>query len=152
MNTLSTDNKTEREVERKRAGLSFLIVNLGVPWALRTNSPVLSRSWPKRVLFFFYRRELPHQLNKTCVQNMSCDNFNQCVQPKAKHPQYCFCHMRQNRHCLPLNRTVKQHICMLLQNLRSQDRGGLEYFLDLQRRSGCRAKFIGVGVNRESKI
>jgi len=35
VNTLSSDNKTEREVERKRAGLSFLIANLGVPWALR---------------------------------------------------------------------------------------------------------------------
>jgi len=60
VNTLSSDNKTERELERKRAGLSFLIVNLGVPWALRPNSPVLSRSCPKRVLFFF-RRELPHR-------------------------------------------------------------------------------------------
>ena len=62
MNTLSSDNKTEREVERKRAGLSFLIVNLGVPWALRPNSPVLLRSCPKRVLFFFFRRELPQAL------------------------------------------------------------------------------------------
>jgi len=35
VNTLSSDDKTEREVERKRAGLSFLFVNLGVPWALR---------------------------------------------------------------------------------------------------------------------
>ena len=58
MNTLLSDNKTEREVERKRAGLSFLIVNLGVPWALRPNSPVFSRSCPKRVLFSFFRREL----------------------------------------------------------------------------------------------
>jgi len=58
VNTISSDNKTERKVERKRAGQSFLIVNLGVPWALRPNSPVLSRSCPKRVLFFF-RRELP---------------------------------------------------------------------------------------------
>jgi len=40
-------------------GLCFLIVNLGVPWALRPNSPVLLRSCPKRVLFFF-GRELPH--------------------------------------------------------------------------------------------
>ena len=31
VNTLSSDNKTEREVERKRAGLSFLIVDLGTP-------------------------------------------------------------------------------------------------------------------------
>jgi len=44
----------------KPAGLSFLIVNLGVPWALRPNSPVLLQSYPKRVLFFFFRRELPH--------------------------------------------------------------------------------------------
>jgi len=51
-----SDNKTEREVELKQAGLSFLIVNLGVPWALRPNSKVLSRSCPKRVLFFFFRR------------------------------------------------------------------------------------------------
>jgi len=42
------------------AGLSFLIVNLGVPWALRPNSQVLLRSCPKHVLFFFFRRELPH--------------------------------------------------------------------------------------------
>ena len=35
MNTLSSDNKTERDVERKRAGLSFLIVNLGMPWTLQ---------------------------------------------------------------------------------------------------------------------
>jgi len=41
VNTFSSDNKTEIEVERKRACLSFLIVNLGVPWALRLNSPVL---------------------------------------------------------------------------------------------------------------
>jgi len=34
VNTLSSDNKTEREVERKWAGLSFLIVNLGVPRTL----------------------------------------------------------------------------------------------------------------------
>ena len=50
VNTLSSDNKTEREVERKRAGLSFLIVNMGVPWALRPNSPVLLRSCPKCVV------------------------------------------------------------------------------------------------------
>jgi len=31
VNTLSSENKIEREVERKRAGLSFLIVNLGTP-------------------------------------------------------------------------------------------------------------------------
>ena len=60
VNTFWSDNKTEREVERKRAGLSFLIVNLGVPWALRPNSPVHSRSCPKRVLFFYFRKELPH--------------------------------------------------------------------------------------------
>jgi len=42
----------------KQAGLSFLIVNLSVPWTLQLKSPVLSRSCPKRVLFFF-RRELP---------------------------------------------------------------------------------------------
>jgi len=62
VNTLSSDNKTEREVEQKQAGLSFLIVNLGVPWALRPNSPVLLQSCPKRVLFFFCRRELPRLL------------------------------------------------------------------------------------------
>jgi len=33
VNTLSSDNKPEREVEQKRAGLSFFIVNLGVPQA-----------------------------------------------------------------------------------------------------------------------
>jgi len=31
VNTLLSDNKTECEVEQKRAGLSFLIVNLGTP-------------------------------------------------------------------------------------------------------------------------
>jgi len=60
VNTFSSDNKTECEVERKRAGLSFLIVNLGVPWALRPNSPVLSRSCPKCVVVFF-RRGLQHK-------------------------------------------------------------------------------------------
>ena len=45
----------------KPVGLSFLIVNLGVPWALRPNSSVLLRSCPKRVLFLFFRRELPHK-------------------------------------------------------------------------------------------
>jgi len=53
-------------------GLSFLIVNLGVPWALRPNSPVFSESCPKRVLFFFFRRELPHEslegLNSSVAQ------------------------------------------------------------------------------------
>jgi len=65
VNTLSSDNKAEREVERKRAGLSFLIVNLGVPWALRSNSPVLLHSCLKRVLFLFFRRELPHKNSAT---------------------------------------------------------------------------------------
>jgi len=59
VNTLTSDSKTERELERKRVGLSFLIVNLRVPWALRPNPPVFSRSCPKSVLFFF-RRELSH--------------------------------------------------------------------------------------------
>jgi len=63
VNTLSSDNKTEREFEQKRAGLSFLIVNLGVPWTRRLNSPVLLRSCPKRVLFCFFRRELPQTLD-----------------------------------------------------------------------------------------
>jgi len=67
VNTLSSDNKTEREVDRKRAGLSFVIINLGVPWALRPNSPVFSRSCPKRVLVFF-RRELPHKNGATIVR------------------------------------------------------------------------------------
>ena len=66
MNTFSSDNKTEREVERKRAGLSFLTANLGVAWTLRPNSPVLPRSCPKRVLFFFFRRELPHKSGANC--------------------------------------------------------------------------------------
>jgi len=57
---ISQFNKTEREVERKSAGLSFLIVNLGVPWALRPNSPVLSRSCPKCVVVFF-KRGLQHK-------------------------------------------------------------------------------------------
>ena len=66
MNTLSSDNKTEREVERKRVSLSF--VNFGVPWALRPNSPVLSRSCSKRVLFFFFRKELPRNNGATIVR------------------------------------------------------------------------------------
>jgi len=49
----------------KRTGLSFLIVNLGVPWTLRLNSPVLSQSCPKCVVVFF-RRGLPHK--KWCHQ------------------------------------------------------------------------------------
>jgi len=68
MNTLSSDNKTEREVERKRAGLSFLIDNLGVPWALRTNSQVLLRSCPKCVVVFF-RRGLQHWAVLTWQRN-----------------------------------------------------------------------------------
>jgi len=43
----------------KRAGLSSLIVSLGVPWTLQLNSPVLLRSCPKCVVVFF-RRGLPH--------------------------------------------------------------------------------------------
>ena len=65
VDTLSSDNKTEREVEQKRAGLSFLIVNLGVPCALWLNSPVLLRSCPERVLILFFRRELPHKNGAT---------------------------------------------------------------------------------------
>jgi len=61
VNTLSSDNKNEREVEEKRAGLDFAIVNLGVPGSLRPNSPVLLRSCPKCVVVFF-RRGLPHEL------------------------------------------------------------------------------------------
>ena len=49
----------------KRAGLSFFIVNLGVTWELRPNSPVLLWSCPKRVLLFFFRRELPHKNGAT---------------------------------------------------------------------------------------
>jgi len=49
----------------KRAGLSFLIVNLGVPWALWPNSPVLLRRCPKCVVVFF-RRGLQHK--KWCHQ------------------------------------------------------------------------------------
>ena len=45
-------------VRAKPAGLSFLSVNLGVPWTLRLNSPVLLRSRPKCVVVFF-RRGLP---------------------------------------------------------------------------------------------
>jgi len=52
----------------KSAGLSLLIVNLGVPWALRINSPVLLRSCPKCVVVFF-RRGLPH-----------CPNVSNCMQ------------------------------------------------------------------------
>jgi len=36
VNTNLSDSKTEREVERYQAGLSFLIVNLGVPWTFPT--------------------------------------------------------------------------------------------------------------------
>ena len=36
----------------KSAGLSFLIVNLGVPWALQLNSPVLLWSSPKCFVVF----------------------------------------------------------------------------------------------------
>jgi len=66
--TYSYQNKTMSEYNSivinwvgraKRAGLSFLIINLGVPWTFRLNLPVLLRSCPKRVLFFFFRRELP---------------------------------------------------------------------------------------------
>ena len=53
----------------KRAGLSFLIVNLGVPWALRLNSPVLLRSCPKCFVVFF-RRGLQH-----CSENRVCPEF-----------------------------------------------------------------------------
>jgi len=57
----------------KRAGLSFLIVNLGVPSALRPNSPVLLWSCPKRVLFFFFRRELPHMPDATTIATFYID-------------------------------------------------------------------------------
>jgi len=66
---LSYQNKTMSEYNpivinwagrAKRAGLSFLIVKLGVPWTLPLNSPVLLWSCPKRVWFFLFRRELPH--------------------------------------------------------------------------------------------
>jgi len=67
VNTISSDNKTERKVEQKRVGLSFLIVNLGVPCALWLNSPVLLRSCPKHVLLLFFRRELPHKLHFTAL-------------------------------------------------------------------------------------
>jgi len=81
VNTLSSDNKTEREVERKQAGLSFLIANLGVPWALRPNSPVLSRSCPKRVLFFF-RRELP-QVSVRILWGPRVGLLRHCIRLKA---------------------------------------------------------------------
>jgi len=48
----------------KRAGLSFLIVSVGVPWTLQLNSPVLLRSCPKCVVVFF-RRGLPHKNGAT---------------------------------------------------------------------------------------
>ena len=83
VNTLSSDNKTEREVERKRAGLSFLIVNLGVPWALRLNSPVLLRSCPKRVLFFFLEGNchIGHENNEVwAIPTCYCLTFT-CCQP-----------------------------------------------------------------------
>jgi len=70
VNTLSSDNKTEREVERKRAGLSFLIVNLGVPWVLRLNSSVLSRSCSKCVVIVF-RRGLQQLLRSDSVCAMT---------------------------------------------------------------------------------
>jgi len=37
VNTNLSDSKTERKVERYQAGLSFLIVNLGVPWTFLLN-------------------------------------------------------------------------------------------------------------------
>ena len=63
-------NTTLKVCEHNRAahasaGLSFLIVNLGVPWALWPNSPVLLRRCPKCLLFFFFRRELPHKNGAT---------------------------------------------------------------------------------------
>jgi len=42
VNTLLSDNKTEREIERKRAGLSFLVVNLGTPTKLTSALAELS--------------------------------------------------------------------------------------------------------------
>ena len=101
VNTLSSDNKTEHEVERKRAGLSFLIVNLGVPWALRPNSPVLSQSCPKRVLFFFFRRELPHSpccfdLAMLGVRYSRCTLlcFTAGIQDDIRWDCFCSCKLR----------------------------------------------------------
>jgi len=37
VNTNLSDSKTEREVKRYQVGLSFLIVNLGVPWTFLLN-------------------------------------------------------------------------------------------------------------------
>jgi len=37
LNTNLFDSKTERKVERYQAGLSFLTVNLGVPWKFLLN-------------------------------------------------------------------------------------------------------------------
>jgi len=37
VNTNLSDSKTEREVERCQAGLSFLTVNLGVRWTFLPN-------------------------------------------------------------------------------------------------------------------
>ena len=48
----------------KLAGLSFLIVSLGVPWTLQLNSPVLLRSCPICVVVFF-GGGLPHKNGAT---------------------------------------------------------------------------------------
>jgi len=37
VNTNLSDSKTEREVKRYQVGLSFLIVNLGMPWTFLLN-------------------------------------------------------------------------------------------------------------------
>jgi len=52
----------------KLAGLSFLIVNLGVPGTLRLNSPVLLRGCPKCVVVLF-KRWLPHYETKKQARN-----------------------------------------------------------------------------------
>jgi len=55
-------------VRAKPAGLSFLIVNLGVPWTLPIY--VFSRNCPKRVVVFFFRREVVNQFSSPNVMNI----------------------------------------------------------------------------------
>jgi len=75
----------------KRAGLSFLTVNLGVPWTLWLKSPVLLRNCRKRVLFFLFRRELPHFHHRptgdplyNCRQASDSQHFTSWVSPEQE--------------------------------------------------------------------
>jgi len=103
----------------KRAGLSFSIVNLGVPWALRPNSPVLLRCCPKRVLFFFFTRELPHKLMWRPV--FTCSLPVGAILPSCSHQlHHCMCNLENSYICMMRNclsfRTISKKIFALLQS------------------------------------